>query len=70
VGLPPVLACLKGEMDEDTMIHRGCQDTRRYAKRQMTWFNNQLKANFIEDSSYNEQFSESFIEKILSNVSF
>jgi len=36
----------------------------------MTWFNNQLKANFIEDSSYNEQFSESFIEKILSKVSF
>ena len=70
VGLPPVLAYLKGEMDEDTMIHLGCQDTRRYAKRQMTWFNNQLKANFIEDSSYNEQFSESFIEKILSKVSF
>ena len=70
VGLPPVLAYLKEEMDEDTMIHLGCQDTRRYAKRQMTWFNNQLKANFIEDSSYNEQFSESFIEKILSKVSF
>jgi tRNA dimethylallyltransferase len=70
VGLPPVFAYLTGEMDYDASILLGCQDTRRYAKRQMTWFNNQLKANFIEDSSYNKQFSESFIEKILPKVSF
>jgi len=70
VGLPPVFAYLTGEMDYDASILLGCQGTRRYAKRQMTWFNNQLKANFIEDSSYNKQFSESFIEKILPKVSF
>ena len=70
VGLPPVLAHLKGEIDAETMIHDACQDTRRYAKRQMTWFNNQMQANFCEDSSYFEQFSESFIKKILSKVSF
>lgn len=70
VGLPPVLAHLRGEIDQDTMIAEACQDSRRYAKRQMTWFNNQLQANFCEDSSYFEQFSESFIKKILSKVSF
>ena len=68
VGLPPVLAYLRGEIDEDTMVSAACQDSRRYAKRQMTWFNNQMQANFCEDSSYFEQFSESFIKKILSKV--
>ena len=70
VGLPPVLAYLRGEIDRDRMIEQACQDSRRYAKRQMTWFNNQLQANFCEDSPYFEQFSESFIEKILSKVIF
>ena len=70
VGLPPVLAHLRGEIDAETMVTLSCQDSRRYAKRQITWFNNQLQANFCEDSSYFEQFSESFIKKILSKVSF
>ena len=70
VGLPPVLAYLRGEIDADAMVTEACQDSRRYAKRQITWFNNQMQANFCEDSSYFEQFSESFIKKILSKVSF
>ena len=70
VGLPPVLAYLRGEIDAEAMVTEACQDSRRYAKRQITWFNNQMQANFCEDSSYFEQFSESFIKKILSKVSF
>jgi tRNA dimethylallyltransferase len=68
VGLPPLLAHIKGELDLEAAIALSCRDTRRYAKRQTTWFNNQLQANFCEDSDYNEQFSERFFEKILSNV--
>ena len=70
VGLPPVFSYLRGEIEKDEMVSMACQDTRRYAKRQMTWFNNQYQANFREDSEYSEQLSESFIKKILSNVIF
>ncbi len=70
VGLPPLMNYCAGRIDLDTAIALGCRDTRRYAKRQMTWFNNQLQDNFCEDSAFNEQFSKRFIEKILSKISF
>ncbi len=70
VGLPPLMDYCEGHISLDTAIALGCRDTRRYAKRQMTWFNNQLQDNFCEDSGFGEQFSKSFIEKILSKISF
>ncbi len=72
VGLPPLMRHLREEVTLAAAIEDACRDSRRYAKRQTTWFNNQLTnqglANFCEDSSYNAQFSESFFEKILSNI--
>jgi tRNA dimethylallyltransferase len=68
VGLPPLLAHLKGELDLEAAIALACRDSRRYAKRQTTWFNNQLLDNFCQDSGYNTQLSKSFIDKILSNI--
>lgn len=41
VGLPPLLAYLAGETDLDTAIATAKRDSRRYAKRQFTWFANQ-----------------------------
>ena len=41
IGVPEIAAFLGGEMDRETMIAAGSQATRRYAKRQYTWFAHQ-----------------------------
>ncbi len=41
-GVPGLLACLRGEASLEEAIARGQGDTRRYAKRQFTWFRHQL----------------------------
>ncbi len=41
VGLPPLLAHLAGETTLEEAMETGARDTRRYAKRQFTWFRNQ-----------------------------
>ncbi len=42
IGVPQIAAMLAGEMSEAEVIERGAAATRQYAKRQMTWFRNQL----------------------------
>jgi tRNA dimethylallyltransferase len=41
-GVPGLLAYLRGDIDLDEAIVKGQGDTRRYAKRQFTWFRHQL----------------------------
>ncbi|MBA1156385.1 tRNA (adenosine(37)-N6)-dimethylallyltransferase MiaA [Microvirga mediterraneensis] len=41
-GVPGLLAYLRGEIPLDEAIVKGQGDTRRYAKRQFTWFRHQL----------------------------
>ena len=41
-GVPGLLAHLRGEIALDEAIARGQGDTRRYAKRQFTWFRHQI----------------------------
>jgi tRNA dimethylallyltransferase len=41
-GVPGLLAYLRGEIDRDEAVVKGQGDTRRYAKRQFTWFRHQL----------------------------
>ena len=41
VGLPPLLAYRAGEIGLETAIETAKRDSRRYAKRQVTWFSNQ-----------------------------
>lgn len=41
VGLPPLLAHLRGEMERDAAVAVAKRDTRRYVKRQITWFRHQ-----------------------------
>ncbi|MGQ3209704.1 MAG: tRNA (adenosine(37)-N6)-dimethylallyltransferase MiaA [Shinella sp.] len=42
IGVPQIAAMLAGEMSEAAVIERSAAATRQYAKRQMTWFRNQL----------------------------
>jgi tRNA dimethylallyltransferase len=41
IGVPEIAAYLRGEIDREGMIAAGSQATRRYAKRQYTWFAHQ-----------------------------
>jgi tRNA dimethylallyltransferase len=57
VGVPELLRHLRGELTRDAAIAAGQQATRRYAKRQTTWFRHQLEPGLILDA----QFSESLL---------
>ena len=41
IGVPEIAACLRGEITRDQAVAAGRQATRRYAKRQYTWFAHQ-----------------------------
>ena len=45
VGLPELIGFLEGKWDRDEAISKAQQATRNYAKRQLTWFRNQLKSS-------------------------
>ena len=42
IGVSQIRAMLRGEMDRDAVIEKSAAATRQYAKRQMTWFRNQM----------------------------
>lgn len=42
IGVPQIAALLRGELTRDEVISQASAATRQYAKRQMTWFRNQL----------------------------
>ncbi|MBB4121778.1 tRNA dimethylallyltransferase [Martelella radicis] len=42
IGVREIAAMLNGEMDREAVIERASAATRQYAKRQMTWFRNQM----------------------------
>jgi tRNA dimethylallyltransferase len=46
IGVREIAAFVAGEIDRATMISRGQQATRNYAKRQYTWFAHQPPAHW------------------------
>ncbi len=69
LGLPELRAHLAGEMTLEQAVAATQQATRNYAKRQLTWFRNQVKpdqtAPARRDLRLDAQYSESFLEKIV-----
>jgi tRNA dimethylallyltransferase len=57
LGVPELLRHWRGETLLDDAVAAAQQATRRYAKRQMTWFRHQMVADLI----VNEQYSESLL---------
>jgi tRNA dimethylallyltransferase len=45
-GVPGLIAHLRGDLSYDEAVARGQADTRRYAKRQVTWFRHQAGADW------------------------
>ncbi|MFZ2003501.1 MAG: tRNA (adenosine(37)-N6)-dimethylallyltransferase MiaA [Stellaceae bacterium] len=68
VGMPELFAHLRGEATLPEAIAAAQQSTRRYAKRQTTWFRHQLNAKLICVEQYSESFlhlSRHFIDGLL-----
>ncbi len=65
VGVPPLIRHIEGEISVDEARRLAQRDTRRFARRQMTWFRHQMTATF----SPVEQYSESLNSKIFSLIS-
>jgi tRNA dimethylallyltransferase len=57
VGVPELLRHLRGEIALDMAVALAQRQTRRYAKRQMTWFRHQMTADLV----FHEQYSESLL---------
>lgn len=64
LGVPELVAHLRGEIDLAPAIDRAVLATRRYAKRQTTWFRHQLPPERLQIA----QFSESLEGEILSFI--
>src|SRR5205085_4079914 len=54
VGMPELLRHLRGELGLAEAVAAGQRATRRYAKRQMTWFRHQIVADLILDQQISE----------------
>ena len=46
IGVPEIAAYLSGELSQAEAVARASAATRQYAKRQMTWFRNQMDENW------------------------
>lgn len=64
VGVPPIRAYLGDEIDRVRLKELATRDTRRYAKRQMTWFRNQ----FIPEMMIKTKHSENNVDEIFSEI--
>lgn len=65
LGVPDLLRHLSGEISREEACRLAQQATRRYVKRQMTWFRHQIIANYSLESEY----SDSHRHKIFSEIS-
>lgn len=52
IGVAEIASLLRGETDRATVIERGSALTRQYAKRQMTWFRNQMDESWQRFDPY------------------
>jgi len=65
VGVQAIRSFLAGEIDRERLLELGQRDTRRYAKRQLTWFRRQI----IPQIAVQTQYSEINSDKIFAEIS-
>ncbi len=64
LGVAELIALAQGRLARNEAVAAAQQATRRYAKRQLTWFRHQLDIRCHLDA----QFSESFCDRIFANI--
>jgi len=57
LGVPEFTSYIGGELSLDEAVARTKQATRNFAKRQLTWFRNQMQADLTLEASYDEQMT-------------
>lgn len=57
LGVSEIISYLKGEISIDTALEQSSARTRQYAKRQCTWFNNQIKEKQVLTFSNMEEYN-------------
>jgi tRNA dimethylallyltransferase len=65
LGYRDIVAYLNGQMSREDMIRRFKQDSRNYAKRQLTWFRKEKKIHWIDTTQWNP---DSIIQSALSVI--
>ena len=61
LGCRYVLSVLRGELSQPEAIELTCRDTRRYAKRQMTWFRKEPQIRWIDSTGESQQALEQLL---------
>jgi len=64
VGVREIAAYLRGDIDHARMLALGQQATRRYAKRQYTWFRHRLPDAVVLGEKYSERLDPAIFTKI------
>ena len=64
LGLQQLLTHLKGRIGLEEAAAAAKQSTRRFAKRQQTWFRNQIEPNLCVSSQFSERFCDEIFPKI------
>ena len=64
LGVKQVKSFLENQLEVNSLVSSINQDTRNYAKRQYTWFNN----NFISEITIKEKYSKRIVYEIFSKI--
>ena len=67
LGYRYVLSVLRGELSQPEAIELTCRDTRRYAKRQMTWFRKEPGVSWIDSPGESRQALEQLLALVESS---
>ncbi|WP_262696149.1 tRNA (adenosine(37)-N6)-dimethylallyltransferase MiaA [Kordiimonas aquimaris] len=65
LGVPSLIAYLRGQLHMDEALNDAKMQTRRFAKRQLTWFRNQFSDWNRLSAQYSEREFANFVNKIL-----
>lgn len=64
LGVPDLLSHVRGDIDRKTACNAAAQATRRYVKRQFTWFRHQIVADALIETQYSEISKDMIFPKI------
>ena len=70
LGVPALFSHLRGELSQEDTRRIACQPTRKYAKRQYTWFRNQLTADIeVADPTISQRDAIDAVSRFLLTMS-
>ena len=65
IGYRQAVSCLNGQISLEEAVESTCTDTRRYAKRQMTWFRKETDLHWISAPGENQKTLAKALELVV-----